>query len=655
MTKIDPDPVGTQQELRSLWNTIANRDAHLLKLVEASAQIVWLTDAVGRVAIDPPQAIAHLTWAAFTGMEQQVTYGHGWLGAIHPDDIAEVQKIIAESRASGLPLHFEMRVRSRTGEWHWMLTRGTPIHGADGAILGWIGTCFDISTQKNTEAALRQSQQRLIAALEAGEMGTWIWDFRDQTIWWDEASVSLWGRVGNEEQDHNVANLLGHIHAADQVAVGAAMREFARKGTPTVTEFRTHRPDGALQWLVSRGRVECDAAGKPIRAVGAFVDITKTKVAEESLRQAQKMQALGTLAGGIAHDFNNLLLAISGNARLAIVDTDANHPARASLDEIAKASARATDLVRRILAFSARAPREASATPLLAGVQEALNLVRLSVPQNITVQLHSDGPPPAVALGATELHQVVINLITNAVHAIGDRSGMIDILLTAEEHAHIAVRDSGCGMDDVTRARVFDPFFTTKPTGQGTGLGLAVVHGIVQSAHGSIGVDSVLGVGTTFTVTLPIAKDYAESSVVSQANLAPGKGERILYIDDDDAVVLLIERTLRLLGYEVIGYTDATTAVQAFAANPAAFAVVVTDLSMPKMNGFDVARAIKKTSNTTPVVLTSGYVRPQDREQASTIGIDHVILKPNTIDELGHVLDALCQQLRTQRANATQA
>jgi PAS domain S-box-containing protein len=637
-----------QQSLQSLWATIADREAHLLALVQASAQIVWVTDASGQVLIDPPQSIKHLTWSSFTGMDPEATKGRGWLGAIHPDDVPMIGTIIERTKTSDQPFQCEFRVRHRAGNWHWMTVRGNPIHSG-GAVAGWVGTCTDISSLKSTEEALRQSQQRLIAALEAGEMGTWIWNLEDNTFWWDESVLLLWGRVGNEEQDHNVENLVEHIHEADRATVAQSMIQFAKTGMPYQTEFRSVRPDGALQWLASRGRLERDSSGKPVRAIGAFVDITKAKLAEESLRQAQKMQALGTLAGGIAHDFNNLLLAIAGNARLAREDLDEQHRAQASLDEILKASARATDLVRRILAFSARAPHEAAATPVESSVQEAISLVRLSVPQSIAIQTHFNCPAAVIALGKTELHQVIVNLITNATHAIGDKNGIIEITLDiTEDQARIVVRDTGCGMDSNVRARIFDPFFTTKATGQGTGLGLAVVHGIVESAHGTIEVESKLGVGSTFTLRLPLATQALTKSD-ERATAGSGNGERILYVDDDDAVVLLIERTLRSLGYEMTGYTDAIAAVRAFTDNPQGFDVVVSDLSMPGMDGFGVARAVKQANATTPVVLTSGYVRPQDREQATALGIDHVILKPNTIDELGHVLDALCKQLRAQR------
>jgi PAS domain S-box-containing protein len=598
------------------------------------------------VLMDPPSTIAHLTWSSFTGMTQEEMKGFGWFDAVHRDDIAQTAAAIAHGRATLAPLQCEFRVRHRSGTWHWMLTRGNVLR-TQGKVIGWIGTCTDISKQKETEDALRQSQQMLTDALEAGEMGTWVWNMRDNTLWWDKASVLLWGREGNEETQHGMHDLLRHIHPADQSLVIRSMTEFAATGSPSSIEFRAVRPDGALQWLVSRGRLERDENGRPTRAVGTFIDITKTKVAEESLRQAQKMQALGTLAGGIAHDFNNLLLAIGGNARLAIGDVAAHHPVRSSLDEIIKASARATDLVRRILAFSARAPREADAASLNDSLQEALNLVRLSVPSNISIHTRSESPPLAVALGATELHQVIINLITNAVHAIGDQPGRIDIATSVDgAFARIVVRDTGCGMDASTRARVFDPFFTTKSAGKGTGLGLAVVHGIVQSAHGTISVDSELGVGSVFTLLLPTTSlDDIRQGDTALEDVKRGKGERILYIDDDEAIVMLTERALRSWGYRPTGFANATEAVQVFTKDPQAFDIVITDLSMPLMNGFDVVRAVQKVAKT-PIVIASGYVRPQDRDQAKALGIEHVILKPNTIDELGPILAELCGKLR---------
>ncbi|HYM34450.1 MAG TPA: ATP-binding protein, partial [Steroidobacteraceae bacterium] len=348
------------------------------------------------------------------------------------------------------------------------------------------------------------------------------------------------------------------------------------------------------------------------------------------------------------HDFNNLLLAISGNARLALEDVGRDHPAFTSLNEIGKASARATDLVRRILAFSARTPRDSASTPLCTGVEEALNLVRVSIPPNITLRSRLCGANVYVNLHTTELQQIIINLVTNAVHAIGDRDGIIEVTADLRDaEARIAVRDNGCGMEPAVRDRVFDPFFTTKQSGQGTGLGLAVVHGLVQGAHGTIKVESEPNIGTTFWISLPVSIQQHSDLPIGDAVIVRGAGERILYVDDDESVVLLVTRALNSLGYNVTGFTDSLQAVQAIEKKQTAFDVVVTDLSMPGPNGFDIAAAVKRTHAHVPVILTSGFVREEDRARAITLGIEHVILKPNTIDELVHILDQLCDKLRT--------
>jgi len=635
----------SQHDPLALWATIADREARLLALVEASAQIVWVTDERGFVQMIPPETVAHLTWSAFTGFPQAEMGGHDWIRAVHPDDAAKVATLLATVIRQDEPFQSDFRVHHRSGEWRWVTARGIPVR-TDGVIRGWIGTCTDITPAKNVEQALRESQQRLVAAMEASEISTWIWRIADNTIWWDDAAEKLWGFTSSAARTHDVGELMRLIHPDDRDLVQRSSAETLATGVARAAEFRTVRADGKLQWLSSRGRLEKDEQGNPLQVVGAFTDITKLKAAEESLRQAQKMQALGTLAGGIAHDFNNLLLAISGNVRLGMADLPSTHPARASLNEAIKAGGRATDLVRRILAFATKAPRTSSSTPVCDAVQDSLSLVRVSIPGNITLRTRLCNSREHVDVSETELQQVIVNLVTNAVHAIGNRNGVIEVTVDVrDQKARIAIQDNGCGMNAATIGRVFDPFFTTKANGKGTGLGLSVVHGIVTSVHGSINVDSSVDVGTTFFIELPLTA-IRQIATETADEIAPrGAGQRILYIDDDEAIVILIEKTLTSLGYSVLTHSDSTAAAQYIEKHPNDFDIVVTDLSMPHLSGFDVARVVKAAKASTPIIVTSGYVRDEDREQAAALGIDYVILKPNTIDELGKALDVLCRQL----------
>lgn len=501
---------------QELWATIAEREARLLALVEASAQIVWVTDERGFVQMIPPETVAHLTWSSFTGYPQQEMGGHDWIRAVHPDDAPIVSRQVASVIRDGKPFEFDFRLHHRSGEWRWVTARGIPVR-TDGVIRGWIGTCTDIS---------------------------------------------------------------------------------------------------------------------------------KLKATEESLRQAQKMQALGTMAGGIAHDFNNLLLAISGNVRLALNELPNDHPARGSLEEATKAGDRATDLVRRILTFAAKAPQTSTRTPICEAVQDAASLVRVSIPPNIVLRTRLCNSREFVDVSETELQQVIVNLITNAVHAIGSKAGSIEVTVDVRgQKTRISVQDNGCGMDAATIERVFDPFFTTKGNGKGTGLGLSVVHGIVTSVNGTISVDSTVGQGTTFFIELPLSAAQSEAPIAAIDDAPRGAGQRILYVDDDDAIVMLIDKMLTGLGYSVKGFDDSRAAAQFIQAEPNEFDIVVTDLSMPQVGGFDIARIVKSVRPSVPIIVTSGYVRDQDRDQAAQLGIGHLILKPNTIDELGKVLDALCKKL----------
>ena len=373
------------------------------------------------------------------------------------------------------------------------------------------------------------------------------------------------------------------------------------------------------------------------------------------LLQSQKLQAVGTLAGGIAHDFNNILMAISGNATLAQSKIAASHSAHNNILEIQKASARATDLVKRILAFSR--PQQTRREPLLLQpiIEEALRLLRATIPSTISIRAVYEPTSESIMADATQVHQVLMNLGANAAFAMRDHGGVLEIKLEkltvdstqpraspdlhAGSYERITVTDNGTGMDAAIVDRIFDPFFTTKGVGEGTGLGLSVSHGIMRAHGGAIVVTSELGKGSTFSLYFPaIAKSSDVSPGVEQAAPTSGRRERVLFVDDEESLVLLITRILEQQNYTVTSTTDPKAAVTIFAARPDEFDILVTDLAMPGMSGFELATELRKIRPNLPIVLTSGYVRPEDAAVAKDMGVNHLILKPDTVAELGTTL-----------------
>jgi signal transduction histidine kinase len=377
---------------------------------------------------------------------------------------------------------------------------------------------------------------------------------------------------------------------------------------------------------------------------------------EAQLRHAQKMESIGTLAGGIAHDFNNILGGILGNTALALEALGEAHPASTHLHEVHKASVRARTLVRQILTFSRREPQELIAQSLRPVVEETRRLLRATLPAGVELDVTLGDEAPHVHADATQIQQVLMNLCTNAWHALKDGVGRVAIGLDAVTldaaagqrlgglpsgpYAHLWVSDTGTGMDAATRERIFEPFFTTKPVGQGTGLGLSVAHGIVVAHRGAIAVDSVPGKGSTLHLYLPAVESVAAAASAQDAAQLDtlGHGERVLYVDDDEIMVLMVERLLQRSGYRVSTFQSANAALAAVRDDPDTFDFVVTDFNMPECSGLDLAHELARIRPELPVVISSGYITDDLLDLAREAGVRGLIEKQNTFEDLCELL-----------------
>jgi signal transduction histidine kinase/ActR/RegA family two-component response regulator len=374
-------------------------------------------------------------------------------------------------------------------------------------------------------------------------------------------------------------------------------------------------------------------------------DITDKKKLEEELFQAQKMEAIGTLAGGIAHDFNNILAAILGYTELARMELPEGTNAWNDLEQVIIAGNRATELVKQILTFSRKNEHQKKPLRIYLLVKEAVKMLRSSLPSTIDIRTEIDEDSGLVLADPTNIHQIVFNLCTNAAHAIGSKQGRIEILLRQTELIEadlddhpclepgpfilLTVQDNGCGMDEKTMARIFDPYFTTKEQGAGTGLGLAVTLGVVEDCGGFIEVESELGKGAAFHVYLPVLpEEDAEVLENEEGCPLPGGTERILFVDDEPSIVHISKAILSTLGYIVIAETESLSALEKFVAAPEAFDLLITDQTMPELTGSELAKAILAIRPDLPIILCTGYTAVLPEKDALALGVRRYAIKP---------------------------
>jgi PAS domain S-box-containing protein len=454
-------------------------------------------------------------------------------------------------------------------------------------------------------------------------------------------------------------NMFDFVAPAQHDEVRKCFSKVFRRENGVTCGFEMIGLHGARHWVESH-MVAMKVNGDPIEVLAVTRDVTKERHAEKSLRvsqerlqQAQKMEALGTLAGGIAHDFNNILAAIVGYAELARMTIPAENEASEAINETLKAAGRATDLVRQILTFSRQKEHERQVISLTPIVCEVGKLLRAALPASIQIQTIVSSGLPNVLADGSQIHQVLMNLGANAGHAMRKQGGMLEIVigkilisegaaranigLTSGLFLRVVVRDTGEGMTKEVMQRMFEPFFTTKPAGEGTGLGLSVVHGIVKAHDGAISVTSEPGMGSSFEIYLPAVEDGAVNS--GGGKEAPrGNGEKILYVDDEPALCRLVEHSLKRCGYDGVCSDDPLDGLRLFIEDPTSFAAVITDFTMPKMSGLELASEIRKIAPELPVIITTGFTGSLDVEALKLSGINEVLAKPFTMQGLAATL-----------------
>ncbi len=581
-----------------------------------------------------------------------------WFGVPAAEVVGRTQReVLGERRYASVEAHVERVLAGETvqyespvataqiGRRHVLVTL-VPDFDEEGRMCGHFTIVTDITDRRAAEDQLLAAQRELRATLEAVPDLLFEVSLDGTVHRFHSPRSDLWLVPPQDFIGRRFSTVLPPAAAA---VIDEALQEADRSGHSIGRQYELPLRDGARWFELSVSRKPVDEGQSP-RFIALARDITERvhaererQALERQLRESQKMESIGTLAGGVAHDFNNILAAILGNTELARQDAGADDAVQLSLEQIHKAALRARNLVQQIMAFSRREASERVVQPLRPVVEETLALLRATLPAGVQLDARLPDMPVPVRADATQLQQVLMNLATNAWHALPDGGGRIEIGFenlpasadpVFDASVHLWVRDNGAGMDDATRARIFDPFFTTKPVGRGTGLGLSVVHGIVRAHEGRIVVDSAPGQGSCFHLYFPAPP--TATPLVPAAHASPsrasGVGEQVLYVDDDDVMLMMVERLLERAGYRVSTCHDAAEALVAVQARP--FDIVVTDHNMPGMSGLELARRLRRLRPELPLILSSGFLPEELRDEARQAGVRWLLKKENTVEEL---------------------
>jgi PAS domain S-box-containing protein len=605
---------------------------------------------------------------SYSGYTVDDLVGKNVLDIIHPQDRKATREKATEMLRGKRRAPYEFRIVTKDGNVRWIMETVNPIV-YDGKLAA-LCNCMDITDFKDVERKVEEHELLESAILDT--IPTAVLGLQDRRIIFaNKAAESVFGWTPKELIGRETRMLYRNDCEYDQI--GQTIYSSLGGNNYCQMEISCRKKDGE-EFLCQFYTTSIGGHLSEGRIIAFYEDITGKRkeekervLLEKQLSQAQKMEAIGTLAGGIAHDFNNILGAIIGNTEMALLDVESNTRIEKYLKRVFSASERATDLVKQILTFSRQHEKEMRPLKMTPLIKEVMKLLRASLPSSIRIKQEITAYPDVILADPTQIHQVIMNLSTNAAHAMRESGGTLDIRLTNLDakscnlgtypgltpmaYLELTISDTGHGMEPAVQERIFDPFFTTKAHGEGTGLGLSVVHGIVKYHNGSIKVESVPGKGTAFHIIIPALQNEGEAFVAEKRDQVPRGTERILFVDDEEPLIQLAEEMLSSLGYKVIGMTDSLEVLDLINKRADLFDIVITDQTMPNLTGKELAKKIIGIRPDIPIILCTGLPKEKTSDNEEFSGIREYLSKPISRRTLAEAVRRVLDQKEKSKIN----
>jgi len=649
------EPIAVEGMLRDI--TSRKRSEAALKESETKhremianiSDVISIMDSDGIIRYKSPNIKKWFGW-----LPEDLIDTDGW-ATVHPDDLERIQKefyTLLDKENSVTTV--EYRYKCKDGSYKLIELTAVNLT-TDSIVNGVLMNYHDITERSLAQEAMKKSSIIIDSTTDA-VIST---DVSDNITFWNKGAEKIYGY----QKEDILGKPISIIYKEEDLHIVDSLVSDLMEGKdiPPIELACIDKNQREVEILLSLTTIK-DKDGNVAELVGIIKDITEFKNLEEQLRHAYKLESVGTLTGGIAHDFNNILGIIVGNTELALDDVPEWNPAHFNLKEIKDASLRAADIVRQLLSYSRKTAQKLKPIGLITVIKDSLKLLRSTIPTTIEIRTNITATDETILADPIQINQIIMNLCINASQEMEQTGGILEITvenvtideeslngypdLTKGDYVKVTVTDTGSGIDSEIIDRIFDPYFTTKEVGKGSGMGLAVVHGIVLGHNGSITVDSQLGKGTTFNILFPVVAEKPEAEAKSTEEL-PSGNEKILFVDDEISIVKMAEQMLKRLGYQVETKTDPIKALELFKSKPDQFDLVVTDMTMPQMNGSRLSEKLMEIRSDIPVIICSGHSPLIDEDRARDLGVTAFIMKPIVMRQMAKTVRKVLDEAKS--------